>query len=275
MPVTGHDGSADVGHWRVAPATAPDLARRDPASSAGAPGDRAATEAAAEAHIPRLADFQDRLWAESRRSMLVVLQGVDAAGKDGTIKHVFRGVNPQGVRVSSFKEPTPAELAHDFLWRVHRQVPAAGEIGIFDRSHYEDVLVTRVHGRISDDEWRRRCRHITDFERLLADGGTAVVKLMLHVSFEEQGRRLADRLERPDKRWKLAPSDTAERAWWDEYQRTYEAVLSETSTAHAPWYVVPADHKWYRNWVVGEILLHTLGDIDPHYPSPPADTPGG
>ena len=257
---------AELDRWRVKPGHAPDVARRDPASTAGAPGDRAATEAATEAQVRELAGLQDRLWAEAQRSLLVVLQGIDAAGKDGTIKHVFRGVNPQGVRVAAFKEPTPLEQAHDFLWRVHEHVPAAGEIGIFNRSHYEDVIVPHVHRLLPDDVVRARYDHIVAFERLLASAGTSVVKLFLHVSFEEQGRRLSDRLQRPDKRWKMSASDLAERPSWERYQQTYEDVLTGTSVAGIPWFVVPADHKWYRNWAVGEILLHVLRGIDPQYP---------
>ena len=264
--------SRRVERWMVRAGSHPGLARRSTASTEGAPGDRAATDAAAEAQVARLAQLQDRLWAEGRRSLLVVLQGIDASGKDGTIKHVFRGVNPQGVRVASFKEPTALELAHDFLWRVHAQVPAAGEIGIFNRSHYEDVLVVRVHGLVPEQTVRARYDHIVAFERLLAHRGTSVVKLFLHISAEEQARRLAERLERPDKRWKMRAADLVERARWDDYGRAYEEALFRTSTEDGPWYVVPADHKWYRNWVVSEILLHTLEGLDPRYPESP---PGG
>ncbi|HLX87570.1 MAG TPA: PPK2 family polyphosphate kinase [Acidimicrobiales bacterium] len=259
--------TAHLERWRVKPGHDAGLARRDPASTAGAPGDRAATELSTETQVKDLAGLQDRLWAEARRSVLVVLQGIDAAGKDGTIKHVFRGVNPQGVRVAAFKEPTPLERAHDFLWRVHEHVPAAGEIGIFNRSHYEDVIVPRVHRLLPDDVVRPRYDHIIAFERLLASAGTLVVKLFLHISFEEQGRRLADRLERPDKRWKMSATDLVERDSWERYQQTYEEVLTRTSVADTPWFVIPADHKWYRNWAVGEILLHALGEIDPRYPT--------
>ena len=220
--------------------------------------------------MPRLAALQDRLWAEARRSVLVVLQGIDASGKDGTIKHVFRGVNPQGVRVAAFKEPTPAERAHDFLWRVHQHVPAAGEIGIFNRSHYEDVIVPRVHALEPAAVLHTRYDDILAFERLLHNGGTAVVKLLLHISFDEQGRRLAERLERPDKRWKMGPTDVAERQRWDSYQEAFEEMVARTSTDEAPWFVVPADHKWFRNWVVGEILLDVLGRLDPKYPPGPS-----
>jgi PPK2 family polyphosphate:nucleotide phosphotransferase len=261
VPATG-----DLDRWLVRPGDAPHLGRRDPSSTDGAPGDRAATEAATEAQVPRLAEMQDRLWAEGRRSLLLVLQGVDASGKDGTIKHVFRGVNPQGVRVATFKEPTHLEQRHDFLWRVHALAPAAGEIGIFNRSHYEDVLVPRVHQLVPASVWRARYAHITAFERLLLHGGTTVAKVLLHVSYEEQGRRLAERLERPDKRWKMSSADLPERGRWDAYQKAYEELVERTSTDEAPWYVVPADHKWYRNWAVTAILVHTLERLDPRYP---------
>jgi len=256
----------DVGHWRVRPGAAIGLAAHDPASTAGAPGDRAVTEAATEPLHDEVFWWQDRLRAEASQSLLVVLQGLDASGKDGTIKHVFRGVNPQGTSVAAFKEPTPEERAHDFLWRVHRRVPCAGEIAVFNRSHYEDVLVARVHGLVPPAVWRGRYDHINHFERLLHDGGTTIVKCFLHLSFEEQARRLRDRLDDPHKRWKARASDFVERRYWDTYQEAYEDVLRRTSTEHAPWFVVPADHKWYRNWVVSQILLHTLEAMAPRYP---------
>lgn len=255
-----------LGRWRLRPGRPAHLSDRRPDDTGGAPGDRRVTEEATVTQIEELAAWQDRLWAERCRSLLVVLQGTDASGKDGTVKHVFRGVNPQGVRVTSFKAPTPLEHAHDFLWRVHQVVPAAGEIAIFNRSHYEDVIVTRVHELVPEEVWRGRFDDIVAFERLLGHGGTTVVKLFLHVSSEEQARRLDERLERPDKRWKLQSSDFAERRRWDDYQLAFEEALTRTSTEDAPWYVVPADHKWFRNWVVVEILLHTLRAMDPRYP---------
>ncbi len=271
----GHVGEQghDVTRWRVAPGHGPGLHARHPADTSGAPGDRAATEAATSAQIEVLAGFQDRLWAQSTQSLLLVLQGIDASGKDGTIKHVFRGVNPQGVRVTSFKVPTPIEAAHDFLWRVHQAVPRAGEVGIFNRSHYEDVIVPRVHGTLPEEIRRARYDHIVGFEGLLAHGGTSVVKVLLHISSEEQDRRFTERMESPDKRWKLEPADFLERRSWTAYQEAYEEVLARTSTEVAPWYVVPADHKWFRNWVVGEILLHVLLAMDPRYPEISGEAP--
>ncbi|HUY65048.1 MAG TPA: PPK2 family polyphosphate kinase [Acidimicrobiales bacterium] len=262
--MTGADDGLD--RWLVHPGHEPHLSHRDPGSTAGAPGDRAVTDSAAAGHIARLSDLQDRLWAENRRSLLLVLQGMDSAGKDGTIKHVFRGVNPQGVRVTSFKEPAPEELAHDFLWRVHHHVPRAGEIVIFNRSHYEDVLVPLVHQAVPSPRVEVRRGAIVAFEDLLGDAGTEVVKVFLHLSPDEQARRLESRLTEPDKRWKTGASDFAERALWDRYHDAYERAIERTTTERAPWYVVPADHKWYRNWVVGEILVRTLEKMDPRYP---------
>jgi len=255
-----------VERWRVRPGAAHGLGDHDAASTEGAPGDRSATEAATAPLHDELFSWQDRLRAEATRSLLVVLQGLDASGKDGTIKHVFRGVNPQGTSVAAFKEPTPVELAHDFLWRVHRCVPGAGEITIFNRSHYEDVLVVRVHGLVPPEVWRGRYAQINHFERLLHDAGTTIVKCFLHISFDEQGRRLQARLDDPAKRWKAQAGDFTERRFWDAYQEAYAEALARTSTDVAPWYVVPADHKWYRNWVVSQILLHTMEAMDPRYP---------
>lgn len=229
----------------------------------------------AEARRDELADelfrLQERLYAEGKQSLLVVLQARDAGGKDGTIKHVFRGVNPQGVRVTSFKQPTEHELAHDFLWRVHQAVPRRGMIGIFNRSHYEDVLVTRVYGMIDDAVAEARLEHIRNFERLLSDSGTRVVKIYLHIGPEEQRKRLQDRLDDPAKHWKFDPGDLRDRANWDRFTEVYEAALAATSSEHAPWYVIPADRKWLRNYLVTKLLLHTLQDMDPQFPVSPAD----
>jgi PPK2 family polyphosphate:nucleotide phosphotransferase len=256
-----------VGEFRRAYAVGPGevdpLAGRDPGSTDGAPGDRSATEAATEARTERLADLQARLWAEGRRSLLVVLQGIDTSGKDGTISHVFRGLNPLGLRVASFKTPTDNELAHDFLWRVHAQSPAVGEIGIFNRSHYEDVLVVRVRKLVKPAVWRSRYGHINAFEALLADAGTTVVKVFLHLSMAEQRRRLDARLADPAKAWKVQASDFEDRKLWAPYTEAFEEMLTKTSTQQAPWFVVPADAKWFRNWVVMNLVIETLEEMDP------------
>jgi PPK2 family polyphosphate:nucleotide phosphotransferase len=225
-------------------------------------------EAAAETEETsvQLDSWQERLYAEHRQSLLVVLQAMDTGGKDGTIRHVMRGINPQGCRVTSFKVPTPEERDHDFLWRIHHQVPGKGLIQIFNRSHYEDVLVTRVHDLISDSEAERRCREINDFERLLVKNGTTVVKFFLAISKGEQRRRLQARLDDPDKRWKFSAADLAERRHWDRYRDVYAEAISATSTRHAPWYVIPANHKWYRNYLVAKILVATLKEMNPKFP---------
>ena len=201
--------------------------------------------------------------------MLIVLQGIDTAGKDGTITHVFRGLNPQGTRVTAFKQPSATELAHDFLWRVHKACPRRGEIGIFNRSHYEDVVVARVHHLVPDATWRARYAHINAFEAMLAGEGTTIVKLFLQISKDEQRERLQERLARPDKRWKIAQADLDERLLWDDYLEANDEMLSRTSTEIAPWWIIPANHKWYRNWAVSSIVLAVLEQLDPQYPKPP------
>ena len=196
---------------------------------------------------------------------------MDGGGKDGTIKHIFRGVNPQGCEVTPFKQPTPEELAHDFLWRCHRAAPPKGKIGIFNRSHYEDVLIVRVHDLVPPEVWRSRYRRIVEFEDELRDSGTTIVKLFLHISKEEQARRLRSRLERPDKQWKFSMADLPERKRWDDYMEAFHDALVATTTEPAPWYVIPADHKWYRNWAVASILVDTLFRMDPQFPPPDPD----
>ena len=214
----------------------------------------------------RIQDLQARLYAENERGLLIVLQAMDTGGKDGTIKHVFSGVNPQGCRVSSFKAPSAEEANHDFLWRYHKSVPARGRIGIFNRSHYEDVLIVRVKDLVPEDIWRGRYGQINDFERNLSLDGITVLKFFLHISKGEQKRRLQSRLDDPDKRWKFSSADIKERAFWDDYQQAFEDALNNCSTEHSPWYVVPADKKWYRNLVVARTIADTLATIDPHFP---------
>jgi PPK2 family polyphosphate:nucleotide phosphotransferase len=262
--------SSRVDELQVEPGHQAKLDERETASRWGLDDkDHAAAKMAAD--LERLRALQDRLWAEARRSLLLVLQGMDAAGKDGTIRHVFSGVNPQGCRVVAFKAPTPAEKAHDFLWRVHQVVPARGEIGIFNRSHYEDVVAARVIGAIDDAERKRRYDAINAFEELLHAEGSTVVKCFLHISRDEQRERLQARLDDPNKRWKFNPDDLHARKKWDEYEALYDDAISATSTKHAPWYVVPGDHKWVRNAVIAQLLVDTLERLDPRYPKPVDD----
>jgi PPK2 family polyphosphate:nucleotide phosphotransferase len=258
---------------RVAPGSKVHLAKRDSSERPGAPGGRAAVEALLpELHARALA-LHDRLWAEARRSLLIVLQGIDTAGKDGTISHVFRGLNPQGTRVASFMQPSATELSHDFLWRVHQACPRRGEIGIFNRSHYEDVVVARVHELVPEATWRARYGHINAFESLLHDEGTTMVKFFLQISKDEQRERLEDRINEPDKRWKVSQSDLDERGRWGDYLVANDEMLSRTSTDLAPWWIIPADHKWYRNWAVSSIVVAALEALDPQYPpAPPLDS---
>jgi len=219
-----------------------------------------------DANIKVLAELGYRLYAENRRSLLLVLQGMDTAGKDGTIRHVMRGFNPQSCQVTSFKQPGVDELAHDFLWRISRATPRKGFIGIFNRSHYEDVLVVRVHDLVPKQEWESRYQRINQFEQMLSEGGTTIVKVFLHISKEEQRKRLQSRLDDPQKRWKFSKADLQERRYWDDYQRAYEAVLSRCNTKCAPWYLVPANRKWYRNLVISRILRKALEKMAPQYP---------
>ncbi len=219
-----------------------------------------------EACVRKIDPLQERLYAEGQRSLLIILQGMDTSGKDGTIRHVMRGINPQGCQVTSFKAPTPDERSHDFLWRIHQHVPQKGLIGIFNRSHYEDVLITRVHRDISAKESARRFKEINDFERMLVHNGTTIVKCFLAISKSEQRRRLQARVDDPQKRWKFNPADLTERRLWDQYAKAYTEALSATSTKHAPWYVIPANHKWYRNYLVAKIVRGTLKQMNPKIP---------
>jgi PPK2 family polyphosphate:nucleotide phosphotransferase len=224
--------------------------------------------------VAAVAELQKKLYASSERALLVVLQAMDAGGKDGVIRSVLTGVNPAGIRVTSFKAPSETELAHDYLWRVHQACPARGQIGVFNRSHYEEVLVVRVQNLVPEQRWRKRYGHIKDFEQLLVDEGTSIVKLFLHISFEEQRARLQDRIATPDERWKFRRGDLDERKLWPDYMQAYRDALAETSTADAPWYVVPGDRKWVRNLAVAHILRDALEQIDPKYPEPEEDLAG-
>ena len=221
--------------------------------------------------LAELRQLQYRLFAENKRSILVVLQAMDAAGKDGLVRDVFSGFNPQGCRVTPFKSPSAEELDHDFLWRIHKEVPPKGEIGVFNRSHYEDVLIVRVHKLVEKSVWMARYEQIRVFEKLLTDSGVTVVKFFLHISRQEQKERLLARLDNPERNWKFSESDLAERKYWDDYQAAYEEAIGRCSTPEAPWYIIPSDHKWYRNWAVAHILLRTMRDMKLKFPEPLAD----
>ena len=222
-------------------------------------------------NIARMDQLQNLLYAQRKYALLIVLQGIDASGKDGTIRHVMTGLNPQSCVVSSFKEPTPAELAHDFLWRIHRVVPGLGEIGIFNRSHYEDVLVVRVHDLVSRDIWKQRYDQINAFENILTQNNTVILKFFLHTSRDTQRVRLQERLQDRTKVWKLSPADFAERKLWNDYRQAYEEALSRCSTPAAPWFVIPADHKWFRNWAVSQVIVETLEGLKMKFPKPTFD----
>nr|WP_256731015.1 polyphosphate kinase 2 family protein [Ralstonia pickettii] len=242
------------------------IAKVDASSKPFSTGNKADDNARLAEVSAKLDALQDVLYAEHRRKVLVILQGMDTSGKDGTVRGVFRAMDPLGLRVVGFKAPTPQELAHDYLWRVHAQTPARGEIVIFNRSHYEDVLITRVHGDIDAAESKRRYAHINAFEQMLCDTGTTIVKCFLHISKDEQRRRLQERVDDPHKHWKFDPSDIAEREFWAGYMEAYEAAINATATPEAPWYVVPADSKTHRNVMVAEILLRVLEAMRPEYP---------
>jgi PPK2 family polyphosphate:nucleotide phosphotransferase len=241
------------------------------------PGSTGKFDSEADAHqvlsdqLQRLSKLQYLLYAENKRSLLVVLQAMDAGGKDGTIRHVLSGMNPLGAYVHRFNVPTPEEAAHDFLWRAHRATPARGQVAIFNRSHYEDVLVVRVHDLVPKDVWSKRYDRIVEFEKTLAQAGTQILKFFLHISPEEQLRRFEQRLDDPNKQWKISEADYSERTCWDDYMRAYEAALEKTSADRAPWYVIPANHKWFRNLAVACIIEETLEELDPKAPPPTVD----
>jgi PPK2 family polyphosphate:nucleotide phosphotransferase len=258
--------------YRVKTGEAVRLVEFDPGEDGGFEKDAAQEQL--KALNDELEALQELLYAEHKRKVLVVLQGMDTSGKDGAIRHVFEGVNPQGVRVASFKAPTPEELDHDYLWRIHREAPGKGEIVVFNRSHYEDVLIVRVHQLVPEAVWRRRYEQIRAFERMLVEEGATVVKFFLHISKDEQKERLQERLKTPEKQWKFNVGDLKERKLWDDYQRAYEEALRETSTDWAPWYIVPSDRKWVRNLVISTVLVKLLSDLKMEYPQPAQDLSG-
>lgn len=240
-----------------------------PTADTGPFKDKEDAEPSVQKNLAKLHDLQEVLYAEAKHAVLIVFQAMDAGGKDGSIDHVFSGLNPQGCAVSSFKRPTDLELAHDFLWRIHLQAPRRGMIGIFNRSHYESVLVERVRKLVPKQVWSGRYDHINHFEKLLADEGTLILKFFLHISKEEQKERLEERLHDPNKNWKFDPGDLDERQHWDAYQEAYEDLLKKTSKPWAPWYVVPSDRKWYRNWVLSETIVKAMEELDMQFPAPP------
>jgi PPK2 family polyphosphate:nucleotide phosphotransferase len=257
---------------RVEPGSKVRLARFDPGATHGWTREKAQTAIAAD--LVRLADLQERLFAERKQRVLVILQGIDAAGKDGTITHVLSAMNPRGAPVSYFGVPTATELAHDYLWRVHAAVPRKGEVGIFNRSHYEDVLIVRVHELVPKATWSRRYAQINDFERVLSEEGMTIVKFFLVIDKDEQRERLQARYDDPTKRWKVNVGDIEERARWDDYIAAFDEALTRCSTKVAPWYVIPANRKWFRDLAVGEIVADVLEELNPQYP-PRDDLPPG
>jgi PPK2 family polyphosphate:nucleotide phosphotransferase len=259
----------DTSRHLVKPGTTVTLGDWDPGDTHDWDGGKKQANEQLEVHTARLDELQQVLFAEDKHRVLIVLQGMDTSGKDGTVRHVLRGVNPVGVDVANFKKPNDLEMEHDYLWRVHKCAPRKGEIMVFNRSHYEDVLVVRVHELVPPDVWGRRYDHINAFEQMLADEGTTILKFFLHISKKEQKERLEARLEDPAKHWKFDHGDIDERKLWDQYTEAYEAALSRTSTQAAPWYVIPANHKWYRNLVISSILVETLDALDMQYPPAP------
>jgi PPK2 family polyphosphate:nucleotide phosphotransferase len=257
---------------RVNPGSRVNLADIDPGETHGR--EKGSSAAELQTGLDRLTALQDRLWAEQKHPVLIVLQGIDAAGKDGSVKHVMSAFNPMGCVVTSFKVPTPVEMAHDYLWRVHQRAPAKGEIAIFNRSHYEDVLVVRVHDLVPRKVWSRRFEQINAFEELLTSSGTAIIKFFLWIDRDEQKARFQSRLDDPDKRWKFRLGDLAERKLWDSYVAADEEVLRRCSTETAPWYVIPANHNWFRNLALTDIIADTLDELNPRYPPAPDDLTG-
>ncbi len=254
----------------VAPGSKVELAKIDPSSTPGCDTKEEGLKRFQE-NIDRLSVLQYMLYAEGKRSLLAVLQGIDAGGKDGTIRKVMSGLNPQGVTVTSFKAPAGEEKEHDYMWRVHKAVPRRGQIGIFNRSHYEDVLIVRVHNMVPKAVWSKRYDHINNFEEMLSDGGMSIVKFFLYISKEEQKKRFEERIENPEKNWKFNMEDLEERKYWDEYMEAFDVALERCSKSHAPWYIIPANRKWYRNLAVSEILRETLEEMNMQFPRSSGD----
>jgi len=258
----------DIEQYRVRPGGGFRLEDVDPGAAKALKPQRDEIVARRKEDLAELRQLHERLFAEGKQALLIVMLATDTGGKDSTIDRIFSGLNPQGCVVSSFRAPTEEERARDFLWRIHQRVPRKGQIGIFNRSHYEDVTVPRVLGQISQSEWEHRCEHILDFESVLVESGTAVVKFHLRISKDEQAERLRDRLNDPSKHWKFDPSDLEDRKRWDDYQQAFEDAIVATSTEHAPWYVVPANAKWYRDAIVARAVVEQMRRLDPQYPPP-------
>jgi len=258
----------DVTPYKVEPGTEVHLDSIDTHSTGTFAGGKKAGKELLKSLTKQLAKLQEVFYAQSKHRLLIVLQAMDSGGKDGTIAHVFGEVNPQGVEVASFKAPTPVELAHDYLWRIHPYVPANGEIVVFNRSHYEDVLIVRVHNLVQKEAWKRRYAQINAFERILAEEGTTILKFYLHIDKQEQKERLQARLDDPEKNWKFNIEDLAERKLWNDYMAAYEEAIHRTSTEYAPWYIVPSGHKWYRNLIVAQTIVQTIEALHPTYPAP-------
>ena len=256
-------------HYRIPPGTDVKLADRDPNEKSQFQLSKKEARQYLRELNTELEALQELFYAENKHRVLIVLQAMDSGGKDGTIRHVFEGVNPSGVRVASFKVPSKEELDHDYLWRVHKQTPRKGEIVIFNRSHYEDVLVVRVHNLVPEEVWRKRYSQINDFERLLSEEGTIILKFFLHIDKIEQKSRLQARLDDPQKRWKFSLGDLEERKLWPDYTEAYEEAISRTSTEWAPWYIIPSNRKWYRNLTIAKIIIGTLKNLDMEFPQPP------
>ena len=254
----------------VAPHTKIKLSHLNPGETHDFPDETSAVSKLIK-YRERLDELQELMLAECKHSLLVVLQSMDAGGKDGTIRHIFSGMSPQGCQVTSFKVPSSEELRHDFLWRIHKVTPPSGIIGIFNRSHYEDVLVVRVHKHIDKKETFRRFEEINAFERELAQNGTTILKFFLHISKDEQKKRLQERIDNPKKHWKISPSDVTERGLWHDYMQAYEDVFHHTSTKHAPWHIIPSNHKWFRNIAISKIIVHAMEELKMKYPKPSFD----
>jgi PPK2 family polyphosphate:nucleotide phosphotransferase len=258
----GHDQLSE--RLRIRPGSSVDLGKSDPSETFG--WKREDAEAQQQQYEAKLTELQERMWAEGKHALLVVLQGIDAAGKDGTIRHVMDAFNPQGCSVVGFKSPTSQELSHDYLWRVHPHAPGKGSVSIFNRSHYEDVLIVRVHDLVPARTWRGRYKTINDWERMLTEEGTTILKFFLYIDRDEQRVRLQARIDDPSKRWKFSSADLPERALWDDYIKAFEETLEQTSTRWAPWYLIPANRKWFRNLAVAHVVGETLERLDPKYP---------